>query len=186
MSQCRLCRADGRPPAPVRIVHLGVGSFFRAHRAWHTDRAPDAHQWGIAAFTGHSRATADVLRQQDCLYTLLARNGEQTTTEVVSAISAISEVHAGDDAVRRWRKIHTVDFPGARDQVGSDHHPQTVARWTGVSRRDDGRARGPGGGASRAEGAWIANRGEALVGRLRGRGDVRLTTDEIMAMRRTD
>lgn len=32
----------------------------------------------------------------------------------------------------------------------------------------------------------LPTRGEALVGRLRGRGDVRLTTDEIMAMTRAD
>ncbi len=28
------------PAAPVRIVHLGLGNFFRAHQAWYTDRAP--------------------------------------------------------------------------------------------------------------------------------------------------
>ena len=27
------------PPAPVRIVHLGLGDFFRAHQAWYTDTA---------------------------------------------------------------------------------------------------------------------------------------------------
>ena len=56
----RLSRgADGRPAAPVRIVHLGVGNFFRAHQAWYTEHADDAEDWGIAAFTGHSRRTAD-------------------------------------------------------------------------------------------------------------------------------
>ena len=28
--------------APVRIVHLGVGNFYRAHAAWYTHHAPDA------------------------------------------------------------------------------------------------------------------------------------------------
>ena len=45
---------DGRAAAPVRLVHLGLGNFFRAHQAWYTDRAPDAAEWGIAAFTGRS------------------------------------------------------------------------------------------------------------------------------------
>ena len=45
---------DGRAAAPVRLVHLGLGNFFRAHQAWYTDRAPDAADWGIAAFTGRS------------------------------------------------------------------------------------------------------------------------------------
>ena len=50
--------ATAAPAAPVRIVHLGLGNFFRAHAAWYTDRAPDADEWGIAAFTGRSAGTA--------------------------------------------------------------------------------------------------------------------------------
>ena len=42
----------GTAPAPVRMVHLGLGSFFRAHQAWYTDQAGDGGAWGIAAFTG--------------------------------------------------------------------------------------------------------------------------------------
>ena len=57
----RLSRAggDAGPAAPVRIVHLGLGNFFRAHQAWYTDHAPDAAEWGIAAFTGRSAELAD-------------------------------------------------------------------------------------------------------------------------------
>ncbi|HEV7167976.1 MAG TPA: mannitol dehydrogenase family protein, partial [Micrococcaceae bacterium] len=47
---------DAGPAAPVRIVHLGLGNFFRAHQAWYIDLARDADQWGIAAFTGRSSA----------------------------------------------------------------------------------------------------------------------------------
>ena len=36
-----LTRADfGRPAAPVRMVHLGLGNFTRAHQAWYTEHAP--------------------------------------------------------------------------------------------------------------------------------------------------
>ena len=41
---------------PVRIAHLGAGNFFRAHQAWYTEHAPDAADWGIAAFTGRGAA----------------------------------------------------------------------------------------------------------------------------------
>ena len=77
----RLSRASGhgRPAAPVRIVHLGVGNFFRAHQAWYTEHAPDADQWGIAAFTGRSAAMADALRPQDGLYTLITRGAVTET-----------------------------------------------------------------------------------------------------------
>ncbi len=85
---------DGRPAGPVRIVHLGLGSFFRAHAAWYTDQAPDAEAWGIAAFTGRSPAAAEALAAQDGLYTLLVRSADGARTEVVSSLS---EVHAADD-----------------------------------------------------------------------------------------
>lgn len=98
-SLCR--RQHGRPAAPVRMVHLGVGNFFRAHQAWFTEHAPDAADWGYAAFTGRSADVADDLGRQDDLYTLLVRETDGDRPEVVSALSA---VHAGDDlaALRRY------------------------------------------------------------------------------------
>lgn len=90
-----LSRANfGRPAAPVRIVHLGVGNFFRAHQAWYTEHAPDADAWGIAAFTGRSAAVADALRPQDGLYTLITRGADVDEFEVVSSLSA---VHAANE-----------------------------------------------------------------------------------------
>ena len=90
-SPVRLSRASGhgRPAAPVRIVHLGVGNFFRAHQAWYTEHAPDAAEWGIAAFTGRSPAMADALRPQDGLYTLITRGTDGDSYEVVSTLSAV-------------------------------------------------------------------------------------------------
>jgi mannitol-1-phosphate/altronate dehydrogenase len=37
--------------APIRLVHLGLGNFHRAHQAWYTANASDTSKWGIAAFT---------------------------------------------------------------------------------------------------------------------------------------
>jgi fructuronate reductase len=85
---------DGRPAAPVRILHLGIGNFFRAHAAWYTEHAPDRTDWGIAAFTGRSPATAVALAAQDSLYTLLVRGRVGSRPEVISSVSA---VHAADD-----------------------------------------------------------------------------------------
>jgi fructuronate reductase len=75
--------------APVRIVHLGLGNFHRAHQAWYTGNAPDAASWGIAAFTGRRPDTADDLRPQDGLYTLITRGAEGDTFEVVGSVSAV-------------------------------------------------------------------------------------------------
>ena len=86
--------AEARSAAPVRMVHLGLGNFFRAHQAWYTDRAPDAHEWGIAAFTGRSPAVAQALAPQDGLYTLVTRGPDGDTDGLVASLSA---VHASDD-----------------------------------------------------------------------------------------
>jgi fructuronate reductase len=92
----RLSRSlpDMPPAAPVRMVHLGVGNFTRAHQAWYTTHSPDADQWGIAGFTGRRRDTADALAPQDGLYTLITRSGEGDTFELIGALSA---VHAAAD-----------------------------------------------------------------------------------------
>jgi len=87
----RLCRErDGRPAAPVRIAHLGPGNFFRAHQAWYTEHAPDAAEWGIAAFAGRRGVVARDLAAQDGLYTLLVRAADGDRPEIVSAVSTVS------------------------------------------------------------------------------------------------
>jgi fructuronate reductase len=78
----------------VRIAHIGLGNFFRAHQAWYTNNASDAERWGIAAFTGRSTELATALGAQDCLYTLITRATEGDTFEVMSSLSA---VHPGSD-----------------------------------------------------------------------------------------
>ncbi|KGN30890.1 mannitol dehydrogenase [Knoellia sinensis KCTC 19936] len=91
----RLSRAEhGRAASPVRVVHLGLGNFFRAHAAWYTEHAPDAAEWGIAAFTGRSPDAAESLGAQDGLYTLLVRAADGPEPEVISSLSA---VHPGAD-----------------------------------------------------------------------------------------
>ncbi|GLI27816.1 mannitol dehydrogenase [Agromyces rhizosphaerae] len=87
----------GVPTPPVRIVHLGLGAFHRAHQAWFTAQATDAAEWGIAAFTGRSPAAAVALAAQDHLYTLTRRGADGDRTEVVGSIV---EAHRGDDLAR--------------------------------------------------------------------------------------
>jgi fructuronate reductase len=70
-------------------VHLGFGSCARAHQAWNTPRAPDAAGWGIAAFTGRTPGLAEVLADQDGLYTLVTRDADGDRFEVVGSLSAV-------------------------------------------------------------------------------------------------
>ena len=90
----RLSRSlPGTPEAPpVRILHLGLGNFHRAHQAWYTARAGDA--WGIAAFTGRRAEAAEALAPQDGLFTLITRGVEGDTFEVIGSLAA---VHAAAD-----------------------------------------------------------------------------------------
>jgi len=92
----RLRRSAGAPP--VCLVHLGLGNFFRAHQAWYTSNAPDAAEWGIAAFTGRaterSHARAAALRSQDGLYTLITRAADGDRFEVVRSLARI---HVADE-----------------------------------------------------------------------------------------
>jgi fructuronate reductase len=85
--------------SPVRIVHLGLGGFFRAHQAWYTGAAPDAADWRIAAFTGRSRALADRLTAQDGRYTLVVRGPQR---DEMSVQKAVSEARPGSD-LAAWR-----------------------------------------------------------------------------------
>ncbi|MET0161106.1 MAG: mannitol dehydrogenase family protein [Microbacteriaceae bacterium] len=83
-----------RPAPPVRIVHLGLGAFHRAHQAWYTQRAEDGDGWGIAAFTVRSPAAAEALAAQDCLYTIVERAAGGDRAELGTAIVA---AHDGAD-----------------------------------------------------------------------------------------
>jgi fructuronate reductase len=85
---------------PIRLVHLGLGSFFRAHQARLNQLAADGDEWGYAAFTVRSPKQAELLEAQDGLFTLTETSAEGTETNVVDQISA---AYAGDDmdALRR-------------------------------------------------------------------------------------
>jgi fructuronate reductase len=82
------------PSRPVRIVHLGIGNFARAHQAWYTMAADGAGEWGISAFTGRRPDAATVLAPQQGLYTLIERG---TATDSLSVIEVVSEVRPGSD-----------------------------------------------------------------------------------------
>ena len=87
----RLSRAlPGTPPtAPVRMVHLGLGNFHRAHQAWYTAHAGDGADWGIAAFTGRRADAAEALAPQDGLCTLITRAFDGDTFELIGSLTAV-------------------------------------------------------------------------------------------------
>jgi fructuronate reductase len=85
------------PAAPVRIVHLGLGAFHRAHQAWYTAQVDHNAEWGIAAFTGRNPTAANELAPQDGLFHLVERSG---TGDTASLVSSIVEANDGSDLAR--------------------------------------------------------------------------------------
>ena len=78
---------------PVRIVHLGLGNFHRAHQAWYTEHATDRAEWGIAGFTVRTAGLAERLAAQDGLSSLVERGSGADRVEV---IGSLVEAQAGD------------------------------------------------------------------------------------------
>jgi fructuronate reductase len=79
-------RLLGGAPPPERIMHLGLGAFFRAHQAWYTARADDASEWGIVAVAGRSAGLAERLAAQDGVYTLVERGPAADRFELVGSV----------------------------------------------------------------------------------------------------
>lgn len=90
----------GRAAPPVRLLHLGLGNFFRAHQAWYTEHSPESTEWGYAAFAGRSGDLAKRLADQGGLYTLVTRAPQADGYEV---ITSLSRVHVADDD-EAWRR----------------------------------------------------------------------------------
>lgn len=72
--------------AAERIVHLGIGAFHRAHQAWYTARVDREQNWGIVAFTGRSPKAAEKLSQQDGLFTLVTRDSNADSYQIIDSI----------------------------------------------------------------------------------------------------
>jgi fructuronate reductase len=66
-----------RAPARAGIVHLGLGSFHRAHQALYTARALEHEDgpWGIVGVAGRSHRVTGAMRAQDGLYSVLELGG---------------------------------------------------------------------------------------------------------------
>lgn len=89
-------------PAPraAGILHLGLGSFHRAHQAAYTAAAMDAQggDWGIVGVASRSRGIVEALRAQDMLYAV-ATIAPGSTALSIPAVHTDAYV-AGDDPER--------------------------------------------------------------------------------------
>ncbi|MGO8914223.1 MAG: mannitol dehydrogenase family protein [Bradyrhizobium sp.] len=82
--------AYDRSAVTTGIVHLGIGSFHRAHQAVYTDSilAGGDPRWGIIGASLRSPDTRDALKAQDYLYTL----NLQAEVEALRVIGSVRDV----------------------------------------------------------------------------------------------
>lgn len=71
---------------PEKIVHIGLGAFFRAHQAWYTATASDSEDWGIVAYSGRTAELPQKLTSQQNKYTLITRSDFGDHFQVVDSL----------------------------------------------------------------------------------------------------
>ena len=76
------------------IVHLGVGSFHKAHQAYYTDKVLEKSggDWRIIGVSLRSNNAQNELRPQKGLYTLLMKGQSGTTSRVIGSIYDVLSV----------------------------------------------------------------------------------------------
>jgi fructuronate reductase len=88
----------------VRMVHLGLGAFHRAHQAAMTEEAvaADGGGWGICGVAPRRRDAVERLAPQDGLFALLERGPERDRVRVVATVrEAIAARDAPGEVVAR-------------------------------------------------------------------------------------
>jgi hypothetical protein len=90
----------------IGIAHLGCGHFLRGHQAVITERALAAHPgdpamrgWGIAAASLVTPGARDALAPQDGLFSVLVRDNETTSPEIVGTLREVIYAPAQSDAL---------------------------------------------------------------------------------------
>ncbi|TPE51063.1 mannitol dehydrogenase family protein [Amaricoccus solimangrovi] len=78
-------------PAPARIVHLGLGAFFRAHGAIYIAEAArkSGEDWGVLGVSLQSPGTRDRLAPQGWAYTAVELGPEGESAEVVTLLRGV-------------------------------------------------------------------------------------------------
>ena len=72
------------------VVHIGVGSFHRAHQALYFDEIAQqglSTEWGVVGVGLHSPGIGDVLVEQDNLYSVVVRHNDTDDVRVVGVLT---------------------------------------------------------------------------------------------------
>lgn len=76
----------------IRIVHLGIGAFHRAHQAFYTEKVMQQtaeRNWMIAGVSLRSSAVANQLNPQQGLYTLVTTSAAGTEQQLIQSVAKV-------------------------------------------------------------------------------------------------
>jgi fructuronate reductase len=79
-----------------RILHLGVGNFFRAHQAWYTQSCPD---WRITGVSFRSPSIRDRLEAQGYAYALVTKDASGTRIDPITCLDKMLVVAENPSAL---------------------------------------------------------------------------------------
>jgi fructuronate reductase len=112
----------------IRIVHLGIGAFHRAHQAVFTEDAVAAAggDWGICGVTERSATVVDQLAPQDGLYTVAVRGGAEQSLRVVGSVRELRWALADTEGLlARIAAASTTVITLTVTEKGYHHDPAT-------------------------------------------------------------
>jgi len=83
------------------VVHLGIGAFHRAHQAVYFDDAirKGDMRWGIVGASLRSASVRESLVPQDCLYSVIARDGSDERVRIIGALRDVMVAQQDTDAL---------------------------------------------------------------------------------------
>lgn len=114
------------------IVHIGVGGFHRSHQAYYIHQLIEKHStvnWGICGvgLREADRKMYDVLKKQDCLYTLIVQHPNGTIDcEVIGALTdMLLATDTPDLLIEKMVHPDTKIVSLTITEGGYNFHPQT-------------------------------------------------------------
>ncbi len=125
-----------RAPERTGIVHLGLGSFHRAHQALYTARALELEggPWGIAGVAWRSRSVVEAMHASGGLYSILELGPEQRAPLVVGVhTELLVAAHEPEEVIARIAQGDTRIATLTITEHGYTALPATGALDTGLA-----------------------------------------------------
>jgi len=126
------CPSYDRNAVKAGIVHIGVGGFHRSHQAYYIHQLlKDAQHldWGICGIglQKGDKNMAEVLRKQDCLYTLITQHpdGEEACEIIGSIVDYIFAIETPDLAIDKMAHSDTKIVSLTITEGGYNFNPNT-------------------------------------------------------------